>query len=107
MLVPRTNTSNIVSFGSLRPLRLFVSFSSRSIRRARNSAIFVSRHAIYRHLVGSRDLSRIEVLGTPTALVRFDFRKLVNQQVTFLSDGGEDVRQVQQYLNPEAEYWMD
>ena len=31
----------------------------------------------------------------------------MNQQVTFLSDGGEDVRQVQQYLNPEAEYWMD
>jgi hypothetical protein len=31
----------------------------------------------------------------------------MNQQVTFLSDGGDDVRQVQQYLNPEAEYWMD
>jgi len=30
----------------------------------------------------------------------------MNQQVTFLSDGGEDVRQVQQYLSPEAEYWM-
>jgi hypothetical protein len=27
--------------------------------------------------------------------------------VTFLSDGGDDVRQVQQYLNPEAEYWLD
>jgi hypothetical protein len=25
--------------------------------------------------VGSRDLSRIEVLGTPIAQVRFDFRK--------------------------------
>jgi hypothetical protein len=31
----------------------------------------------------------------------------MNQQVTFLSDGGDDVRQVQQYLNPEAEYWLD
>src|SRR5450759_1390016 len=31
----------------------------------------------------------------------------MNQQVTFLSDGGEDVRQVQQYLSPEAEYWLD
>ena len=27
--------------------------------------------------------------------------------MTFLSDGGDDVRQVQQYLNPEAEYWLD
>jgi len=27
--------------------------------------------------------------------------------VTFLSDGGDDVRQVQQYLSPEAEYWLD
>jgi len=31
----------------------------------------------------------------------------MNQQVTFLSDGGDDVRQIQQYLNPEAEYWLD
>jgi len=31
----------------------------------------------------------------------------MNQQVTFLSDGGDDVRQVQQYLSPEAEYWLD
>jgi hypothetical protein len=31
----------------------------------------------------------------------------MNQQVTFLSDGGDDVRQVQQYLNPEAGYWLD
>jgi hypothetical protein len=31
----------------------------------------------------------------------------MNQQVTFLSDGGDDVRKVQQYLNPEAEYWLD
>jgi len=31
----------------------------------------------------------------------------MNQQVTFLSDGGDDVRQLQQYLNPEAEYWLD
>ena len=31
----------------------------------------------------------------------------MNQQVTVLSDGGDDVRQVQQYLNPEAEYWLE
>jgi hypothetical protein len=31
----------------------------------------------------------------------------MNQQVTFLSDGGDDVRHVQQYLNPAAEYWLD
>jgi hypothetical protein len=31
----------------------------------------------------------------------------MNQLVTFLSDGGDDVRQIQQYLNPEAEYWLD
>jgi len=31
----------------------------------------------------------------------------MNQQMTFLSDGGDDVRQVQLYLNPEAEYWLD
>jgi hypothetical protein len=31
----------------------------------------------------------------------------MNQQVTFLSDGGDDVRQVQQYLNPEAESLLD
>jgi hypothetical protein len=31
----------------------------------------------------------------------------MNQQVTFLSDGGDDVRQIQQYLNPEAKYWLD
>ena len=31
----------------------------------------------------------------------------MNQQVTFLSDGGDDVRKVQRYLNPEAEYWLD
>ena len=30
-----------------------------------------------------------------------------NQQVTFLSDGGEDVRDLQSYLNPEAEYILD
>ena len=30
-----------------------------------------------------------------------------NQQVEFLSDGGEDVRQVQLYLNPEAEHLLD
>ncbi|HEY4050227.1 MAG TPA: ISKra4 family transposase, partial [Acidobacteriaceae bacterium] len=31
----------------------------------------------------------------------------MNQQVDFLSDGGEDVRQVQLYLNPEAEHLLD
>jgi hypothetical protein len=31
----------------------------------------------------------------------------MNQQVMFLSDGGDDVRQVQQYLNPQAEYLLD
>src|SRR6266498_3614178 len=31
----------------------------------------------------------------------------MNQQVTFLSDGGDDVRQVQQYLHPAPEYWLD
>jgi hypothetical protein len=31
----------------------------------------------------------------------------MNQKLVFLSDGGDDVRKVQQYLNPEAEYWLD
>jgi hypothetical protein len=31
----------------------------------------------------------------------------MNQQVDFLSDGGEDVRNVQLYLNPEAEHLLD
>src|SRR6516162_8534309 len=31
----------------------------------------------------------------------------MNQQVEFLSDGGEDVRNVQVYLNPEAEHLLD
>jgi hypothetical protein len=31
----------------------------------------------------------------------------MNQQVEFLSDGGEDVRNVQMYLNPEAEHLLD
>jgi hypothetical protein len=31
----------------------------------------------------------------------------MNQQVTFLSDGGDDVRAVPCYLNPEAEHWLD
>ena len=30
-----------------------------------------------------------------------------NQQVDFLSDGGEDVRNVQLYLNPQAEHLLD
>ncbi|MBL8238649.1 MAG: ISKra4 family transposase [Bryobacterales bacterium] len=30
-----------------------------------------------------------------------------NQLVTFLSDGGEDVREVQQYLSPESEHYLD
>jgi hypothetical protein len=31
----------------------------------------------------------------------------MNQQVVFLSDGGESVRNLQEYLNPEAEHWLD
>src|SRR5690349_17769983 len=30
-----------------------------------------------------------------------------NQQVEFLSDGGEDVRNVQLFLNPQAEHLLD
>jgi hypothetical protein len=30
-----------------------------------------------------------------------------NQQVVFLSDGGEDVRNLQFYLNPQAEHLLD
>ena len=30
-----------------------------------------------------------------------------NQQVVFLSDGGEDVRQVQEYLHPNREHVID
>jgi hypothetical protein len=30
-----------------------------------------------------------------------------NQQVVFLSDGGDDVRDLQMYLNPEAEHYLD
>ena len=30
-----------------------------------------------------------------------------NQQVVFLSDGGEDVRRVQDYLHPFSEHWID
>lgn len=31
----------------------------------------------------------------------------MNQQMTFLTDGGESVRDVQEFLNPEAEHWLD
>jgi hypothetical protein len=31
----------------------------------------------------------------------------MNQQVTFLTDGGEDVRELPLYLNPQAEHWLD
>ncbi len=31
----------------------------------------------------------------------------VNQQVTFLSDGGDTVRDLQLYLNPQGEYLLD
>lgn len=31
----------------------------------------------------------------------------MNQQVIFLSDGGDDVRELQRYLNPQAEYILD
>ncbi|MGH9827513.1 MAG: hypothetical protein ACREDR_30165 [Blastocatellia bacterium] len=30
-----------------------------------------------------------------------------NQQVTFLSDGADDVRDVPMYLSPESEHWLD
>ena len=30
-----------------------------------------------------------------------------NQLVTFLSDGGDDVREVQQYLSAESEHYLD
>jgi hypothetical protein len=30
-----------------------------------------------------------------------------NQQVTFLSDGGDTVRELQMYLHPEAEHLLD
>jgi hypothetical protein len=30
-----------------------------------------------------------------------------NQQVVFMSDGGEDVRQVQEYLHPNSEHLID
>jgi len=30
-----------------------------------------------------------------------------NQQVVFMSDGGEDVRRVQMYLHPSSEHWID
>jgi hypothetical protein len=30
-----------------------------------------------------------------------------NQQVVFMSDGGEDVRRVQTYLHPGSEHWID
>ena len=30
-----------------------------------------------------------------------------NQQVVFMSDGGEDVRQVQEYLHPGSEHLID
>jgi len=30
-----------------------------------------------------------------------------NQQVTFLTDGGEDVRELPLYLNPQAEHLID
>src|SRR5215831_2265744 len=31
----------------------------------------------------------------------------MNQPVMFFSDGGADIREVQQYLNPEAEHYLD
>jgi hypothetical protein len=31
----------------------------------------------------------------------------VNQQVTFLSDGADDVREVPHYLSPESEHWLN
>lgn len=31
----------------------------------------------------------------------------MNQQVVFPSDGGETVRDLQMYLSPESEHWLD
>ena len=31
----------------------------------------------------------------------------MNQQITFLSDGGDTVRELQLYLNPQAEHLLD
>ena len=31
----------------------------------------------------------------------------MNQQLVFLSDGGDSVRDLQEYLNPEADHWLD
>jgi hypothetical protein len=31
----------------------------------------------------------------------------MNQQVTFLTDGADDVRDLPRFLNPQAEYWLD
>jgi hypothetical protein len=31
----------------------------------------------------------------------------MNQQVTFLTDGGETVRELPLYLNPLSEHWLD
>ena len=31
----------------------------------------------------------------------------MNQQITFISDGGDDVRDLQLHLNPEAEHYLD
>ena len=30
-----------------------------------------------------------------------------NQQVTFLSDGADDVQELPLYLSPESEHWLD
>jgi hypothetical protein len=30
-----------------------------------------------------------------------------NQQITFLTDGGEDIREVPRYLNPDSEHLLD
>jgi hypothetical protein len=30
-----------------------------------------------------------------------------NQQVVFLSDGGDSVRNLQAYLHPDSEHWLD
>jgi hypothetical protein len=31
----------------------------------------------------------------------------MNQQITFLTDGGEDIRDLPQFINPEAEHILD
>src|SRR5204863_10114631 len=57
--------------------------------------------------------ARISVLGHKDKMQQQVYEVLksqgmqMNQQVIFLSDGGDDVRNLQLYLNPYAEYLLD